>query len=245
MIEAGLPQRADAAIPKAPTLSAVPEAAAGTARLPPLHALRGLIMVLMALAPPRAFVPREHPFEFWGAPLPHSDHALPFITRLVTHFCAPGFFFLMGIGMTLLADSRRRMGWSGTRIAGYFVRRGIVLLLVEQLIENPAWLIGSLGAAPSLGSNPSASTPMLVFGVLCALAMVMTLWSPFPASPSILVGALSAATIIVPQLAIPPQSAGEVAFSPVWRMLLIPGQTGIWFVLYPIVPWIGMTGLGI
>ncbi|HVM97838.1 MAG TPA: hypothetical protein VMT89_15690, partial [Candidatus Acidoferrales bacterium] len=73
-------------------------------RLVHVDALRGLIMLTMALDHTRAFVVREHPFEIWSDPLPIYATALPFVTRLVTHFCAPGFFFLMGIGMTLLAS---------------------------------------------------------------------------------------------------------------------------------------------
>jgi len=117
------------------------------ARLPALDTLRGLLMVLMALDHARGFIARDHPSEFWGMALPHYEHAVPFITRLVTHLCAPGFFFLLGIGMTLLAESRRRLGWSDGRITGYFLHRGILLILMQLLIENPAWLVGMLGAS--------------------------------------------------------------------------------------------------
>ena len=117
------------------------------ARLPALDTLRGLLMVLMALDHARGFIARDHPSEFWGMVLPHYEHAVPFITRLVTHLCAPGFFFLLGIGMTLLAESRRRLGWSDGRITGYFLHRGMLLILMQLLIENPAWLVGMLGAS--------------------------------------------------------------------------------------------------
>jgi len=63
---------------------------AATARLLAVDALRGLIMMVMALDHARAFVAREHPFEYWGAALPQYHEALPFVTRLVTHLCAPG-----------------------------------------------------------------------------------------------------------------------------------------------------------
>src|SRR5436190_23456428 len=112
---------------------------ATTPRLPSIDSTRGLIMALMAIDHARAFVAREHPFEYWAEPLPHYDSALPFVTRFLTHFCAPGFFFLMGISMTMLASARRRSGWSEARIAGYFLKRGLILFLVEQFIENPAW----------------------------------------------------------------------------------------------------------
>src|SRR5262245_46884341 len=212
-------------------------------RLPAVDALRGFIMVVMALDHTRAFVAREHPFEFWGTPLPEYTSALPFVTRLVTHLCAPGFFFLMGVGMALLAAARRPMGWSEGRIAGYFVRRGIVLLLVEQLLENPAWIIGSLGAAQWSSDSFTPSGPAPVFGVLFALAMAMIAWAPLMRLPTAAITAVSAAAILATQILTPPIAEANTAFSPLLRLLLVPGHTGILFVMYPIVPWMGMTGL--
>src|ERR1051325_1284128 len=78
------------------------------ARLLALDGLRGLIMVAMALDHANFFVAREHPSpEFWNGSFPFYPNALAFLTRLVTHLAAPGFFFLMGAGMVLLAESRR------------------------------------------------------------------------------------------------------------------------------------------
>ncbi len=77
-------------------------------RLESIDMLRGVIIAVMAIDHARAFISRDHPFEFWGAPIPVYDAVLPFFTRLITHFCAPGFFFLMGVGMTLMATGRRR-----------------------------------------------------------------------------------------------------------------------------------------
>ena len=224
--------------------------AASPARLVAVDALRGLIMMAMALDHARAFVAREHPFEYWGAALPQYNDALPFVTRLVTHLCAPGFFFLMGVGMTLFATARRRAGWSAGRIARYFVTRGILLLVVEQLIENPAWILGMMGAARDAAAADSLTPsdgggPMLVFGVLFALGASMVLWSALVHTPSVVLLVLSTTAIIVTQLFTPPQSQDAVAFAPLLRLLLIPGHTGIWFVLYPIIPWLGLTGLGI
>lgn len=67
-------------------------------RLPALDAQRGLIMVLMALDHASYFIARVHSLEFWGTALPVYPNAFWFWTRWVTHPCAPGFFFLMGIG---------------------------------------------------------------------------------------------------------------------------------------------------
>lgn len=82
-------------------------------RLFALDALRGLIMLLMALDHANWFIAQKHSTgEHWGGPYPIYSDALPFLTRLVTHPCAPGFAFLMGVGMLLFAKSRKAHGWS-------------------------------------------------------------------------------------------------------------------------------------
>ncbi len=112
-------------------------------RLLSIDALRGLIMVLMAVDHANYFVARMHPNgEFWGIPLPRYDSVLAFLTRFVTQPCAPGFFFLMGVGMFLFANSRRNQGWTETRILRHFIFRGVILVLLQFFLENAAWLLG-------------------------------------------------------------------------------------------------------
>ena len=85
-----------------------------TTRHLPLDTLRGFIILLMALDHANSFIAHSklQP-ELWADLFPsYQGHPpLTFITRLVTHLAAPGFFFLMGAGMILLAQSRRRQGW--------------------------------------------------------------------------------------------------------------------------------------
>ncbi|MBI3784719.1 MAG: DUF1624 domain-containing protein [Deltaproteobacteria bacterium] len=213
-------------------------------RLVHLDLLRGLIMLTMALDHVRAFVVREHPFEIWSQALPHYDAVLPFLTRLLTHFCAPGFFFLMGAGVTLFASARRRDDWSTGRIARHLVTRGVLLVVVQQLIENPAWILGSMGAAkePASGGFQPAG---VVLGVLYALGMSMALWGLLLRLPSIGVLLISAAAIVATQTLTPSIADAATSYSPLLRLLLIPGKTGVWFVIYPVIPWLGLTGMGI
>lgn len=83
------------------------------ARLLPIDALRGLIIVFMALDHAGHFVAQKHASgEMWGGPFPTYTDPLAFLTRLITHLSAPAFFFLMGAGMFLFADARRKQGWS-------------------------------------------------------------------------------------------------------------------------------------
>lgn len=91
-----------------------PEAAGPkAARLFAPDALRGLIVVLMALDHANLLVAQKHPpGEYWGGAFPVYYDTLAFLTRFVTHFCAPGFFLLMGLGMALFARSRQERSWT-------------------------------------------------------------------------------------------------------------------------------------
>ncbi len=102
-------------------------------RLASIDVLRGLIMVVMALDHVGLMVGRFHSQEMWAGAWTRYSSALPFLTRFVTHFCAPGFFLLMGAGVALMADARARAGWSTGRIARHVLVRGALLIVVATL----------------------------------------------------------------------------------------------------------------
>eukprot|EP00547_Thalassionema_nitzschioides_P010056 CAMPEP_0194226398 /NCGR_PEP_ID=MMETSP0156-20130528/41740_1 /TAXON_ID=33649 /ORGANISM="Thalassionema nitzschioides, Strain L26-B" /LENGTH=550 /DNA_ID=CAMNT_0038958737 /DNA_START=82 /DNA_END=1734 /DNA_ORIENTATION=- len=59
-----------------------------------------------------------------------------FFARAVSHICAPGFSFLMGVGMIMLKESRmRNSGWDKARVCRFFVVRGIVLILLGFVVR--------------------------------------------------------------------------------------------------------------
>ena len=93
----------------------------------PVDALRGLIIILMALDHANYFVAHKHsPGEYWGGMLPVYDTSLAFMTRFVTHLAAPGFFFLMGVGMYLFTEARQKHGWGKWAVIRHFLIRGII-----------------------------------------------------------------------------------------------------------------------
>ena len=217
-----------------------------THRLLWLDGLRGLIMVLMALDHASYFVARVHPGEFWGVALPAYVDAGHFLTRFVTHFCAPGFFFLMGAGMILFTDSRRQIGWADRKITCFFALRGLILIILQLLVENPAWAIGMFSGVAHTAKPPGGGEMILLhFGVLYALGATMIFWSFLLRFSSAVFVSLSVIAILATQLLIPGADNAAFLYSPWLRLLLIPGQTGIWQVFYPFLPWLGLTGLGL
>src|SRR5687767_768484 len=93
----------------------------GSIRIPSIDALRGLIMVLMAL---------DHVRDYFGAAVNPTDPATTtaalFFTRWITHFCAPVFFLLTGVGARL-ALRRRSRG----QLSRFLLTRGLWFLLLE------------------------------------------------------------------------------------------------------------------
>jgi uncharacterized membrane protein len=211
-----------------------------SSRLIPVDGLRGLIMIFMALDHAVYFLTKTHSSEYWGVPLPQYQSALAFLTRFVTHPCAPGFFFLLGMSMVFFAESRRRLGWPEGRIRRYFLWRGLVLIGLQLFIENFAWLLG-----PATENHPGNTGPLLIYlAVLYALGLSMIVcgWL-LRLRSSILIGA-GVAAVLITQLLTPGPGSVSRLYNPLLRAILIPGQTGFFRVKYPVIPWLGVAILG-
>jgi uncharacterized membrane protein len=204
-------------------------------RLYALDALRGLLLVLMALDHANHFVAQQHPpAEIWDGVFPSYDSPLAFITRLVTHLAAPGFFLLMGAGMALLTRTRRERGWSRWAIIRHFWVRGLVLLAVQLLLVNRAWEL-----------SPGGWGVRVYFGVLCALggAMIVCSLLVWLKPPYLLILAL--VLLLGTELLHPgPGMWDSVPHSPPYVIWLWPGGTSYVWCFYPILPWLELVVLG-
>ncbi len=220
-------------------------------RLPALDAHRGLIMTLMAIDHASYFIARVHSLEIWGSPLPVYPDGFWFWTRWVTHPCAPGFFFLMGLAMALFAASRREAGWGENQIMGFFMVRGLLLILLQFTVENAAWALGDLSVEPGIaimrgGPMPGGGTDSLIYvGVLWGLGGTMVFWAFVQRAGPWVIALVSTAAVIATQFAVPGPNRTGLLYPPLVRLLFIPGHTNAWEVLYSIVPWLGVTGLGL
>ncbi len=220
-------------------------------RLVALDAHRGFIMVLMAIDHASYFIARVHSGEFWGTALPVYPTAFWFWTRWITHVCAPGFFFLMGIGMILFADARLKAGWDESRITRFFVIRGLLLMVLQLLVENRAWTVGGLSVDPGVmvvrgGGVPGGGTGgMIYLGVLFALGGGMVFWTFMRRAPLWFIGLISLSSAVATQLLTPGPDHTGVLYSPLVRILVIPGHTDVLLVFYPVVPWLGAAGMGL
>src|SRR5512142_99423 len=114
-----------------PEIAVVPEPPVKTARLDSVDLLRGAIMILMALDHTRDFLTH---LRFPPEDMVHTWPAL-FFTRWITHFCAPLFFFLAGVGAFLAT----RRGRSARQLSRFLWTRGLWLVIVEVTIVAFAW----------------------------------------------------------------------------------------------------------
>jgi uncharacterized membrane protein len=205
-------------------------------------ALRGLIMILMAIDHASAFIARQHASEFWAGAMSAYSSALPFLTRLVTHLCAPGFFFLLGAGVYWFAASRRQAGWNEARIVRRAAVRGLAVFLTGQVLETPVMYLQSLlkPAAVSLNritAPPPVDGSALYWGfiTLSGLGLVMIACALLLRLPRWCWWATMIACVFVTNTLLP--ASGKAA--PLWQAILyVPGLSQHVFVIYPVLPWL-------
>ncbi|UCF99763.1 MAG: DUF1624 domain-containing protein [Spirochaetaceae bacterium] len=204
-------------------------------RVRALDRLRGLLVLLMALDHANYFVAQRHSSgEYWGGPFPAYPSAGAFLSRLVTHPAAPGFFFLMGAGMALFEFRRADAGWKPRRIRGHLLLRGVVLIALQLLVVNRAWEL-----------SPGAWSLTVYIGVLAALggAMITAAWLVEARAVFLLIPA--ALLLIGIELLTPSPHRWGSGFHPLLRLLFIPGGTRALWVNYPLLPWLGVTFYGL
>ncbi len=116
---------------RADSASDVGQTAAG--RLLPVDLVRGAIMLLMVVDHTRDYF-HNYSQYFKTTDLAVATPAI-FFTRWITHFCAPGFVFLAGVGIYL----RRNRDRDPVRTSNYLIVRGILLVALELTVVRFAW----------------------------------------------------------------------------------------------------------
>lgn len=204
-------------------------AAPTRSRLESIDFLRGAVMILMALDHVRHFF--SNSLSFRATDFSQTTAPL-FLTRWVTHFCAPVFVLLAGAGAFFSAAA----GKSKAQLSRLLVTRGLWLVLLELTFVRFGWTL-NLDYGYVLG------------GVLWALGWSMVALAGMVWLPRTLITGIGVAMIALHNLLDPIRPSRLGSWGWFWKILHVPGQfepiSGVHFkVAYPLVPWIGVMAAG-
>jgi uncharacterized membrane protein len=200
----------------------------GSGRIQSIDILRGVVIVLMVLDHIRDFIDVSgYAFD----PLdPQRTTVLLYVTRWVTHFCAPTFVFLAGVSSWLQlarGKDKRALSW-------LLLTRGLWLILLENTVIGFGW---------------SFSIPYLFYlQVIWAIGWSMValaglVWLPRPAVLAFGLAIIAGHNLLdgfaAPKLG---------AFAYLWEFLessavIQIGHADV-FIGYPILAWLGVMCFG-
>jgi uncharacterized membrane protein len=211
-------------------------------RLDSIDMLRGIVMVIMMLDHTRDFI---HSGALLFDPLDLSKTTVAlFLTRWITHYCAPIFVFLAGTGAYL----QFARGKSKSELSRFLITRGLWLIILEVTVVRllvtfsvdpkllfflqVIWVIGvSMIILAGLIHLPLK----VVAGFGLAMIALHNLLDRFPAQPWRGPGT-------------PVPSWGAKLWMVLHQQAFFPaGSTfpsPIVAVLYPLIPWIGVIAVG-
>jgi uncharacterized membrane protein len=192
------------------------------ARLESVDLVRGAIMIVMAL---------DHTRDFFGVPgvsptnVARAGAAL-FLTRWITHFCAPVFFLLTGTG-AYLSLRKKSIG----ALSRLLLTRGLWLIVLEVVVLR------------CLGYQFNVDYRLTMLIVLWALGWSMIILSALVHLPLQAITALGLVLIAGHNLldGIRPTTAWLTVLH--GQGFVINGPHTV-FVAYPLIPWVGVTAAG-
>ena len=197
-------------------------------RLNSVDLLRGVVMVLMALDHVRDFFTEV---RFDPLDLSQTSAAL-FLTRWITHYCAPVFVFLAGTG-AFLSLSR---GKSKTNLSKFLLTRGLWLVVVELTLVRFGWYF-------NFDYTSTFGQVIWVIG-----------WSMILLSGLILLSTRTTAMVGIVLIlghnaldGLNPDQCGSLDW--LWQVLHVRsviefGNNSEFAVVYPLIPWIGVMACG-
>jgi uncharacterized membrane protein len=202
-------------------------------RIGSIDLLRGLVMLIMAIDHVRDHLLRGHPEPTDLA----TTTPLLFLTRWITHFCAPVFVFLSGIS-ACLAGTRRTQG----QLSALLIKRGLWLIAVELLLIAPGLTLDPFYHVVVLQVIWAIGGSMLLLGLLLRLRV------------SRLVIGVIGAVIFFGHNIFDYTGAGAAGKTFVWKLLVSARFSGSdmvrifdhhsAFVGYALLPWTGVMLLG-
>jgi uncharacterized membrane protein len=193
-------------------------------RVASVDALRGLVMILMALDHARDYF-HSSALLFDPEDLTRTSAAI-FLTRWITHFCAPVFMLTAGLGAFYWRAADR----TTAGLSRFLLARGLWLVLLEL-------------TALRLGYNFGLLSGPILLTILWALGLSMVVLALLVHLPIPVLAGLSLGVVALHNLA---DSFRPDAWW--WKLLhergAIVGPGVVLVVGYPLVPWFAVMALG-
>jgi uncharacterized membrane protein len=196
-------------------------------RIASIDLLRGLVMILMAI---------DHVRVFSGVPAGGPTPGV-FFTRWVTHFCAPAFIFLAGTSAFLY-------GRRHTNLSRFLLTRGLWLIALEFTVLRLAWTF-------NLDFRHYEMAGVIWVIGICMVLMAGLVKLPLKALAVFGLVVIAAHNLADSRLFSWAEHLNEHSASGLWKILYVgfyagPVQLGSLqlFVLYSIIPWIGVMAAG-
>ncbi|NES04981.1 MAG: DUF1624 domain-containing protein [Okeania sp. SIO2F4] len=190
--------------------------------------LRGLVMVLMTLDHVRSFFSNA---DFNPLDLTQTNIPL-FLTRWITHLCAPTFIFLAGIGAYL---SLKR-GKTKQQLSRFLLLRGLWFIFLDLTVVRLSWRF-------------DLSHIFSTAGVLWAIGCSMIFLAAIIYLPTRIIATIGILLILGHNLFdnVQAKQLGNIG----WLWAILHERTMIepifgfrLFILYPLIPWIAVMALG-
>ena len=197
----------------------------GPARIVSIDVLRGLVMAVMAL---------DHTRDFFGTsgfnPRDVMEPTL-FLTRWVTHFCAPTFIFLAGLSAFLYGRGR-----STEELSRFLLIRGLWLILIDLTLIKFGWRF-------EVDLYRLSAGVIFVIGA-SMVALAALIWLPRWAIAGVSLIMIAGHNLFDGVRA---EELGGASWA--WHLLHEPGLVPLGhgvnlYVLYPLIPWIGVMAAG-
>ena len=201
-----------------------------TGRLNFLDFARGVVMIIMAW---------DHISGFWNQFHRGGEGILGrinppynttwFLLRFVSHYCAPTFIFLAGTVLAISAKRRIERGESQSEITIHLIKRGLVLLFLEAVFVSPAF-----------------SLPWTYFGVIACIGVSLIIFSVARRLPDKVILIASLLIVLNHGFLNLDFIPNTVNWGRYLRIILHEPnfERYPYFGLYPIIPWIGVMGMG-
>ena len=204
--------------------------------------LRGVIMVLMAIDHCFLTIYQTHYAETYNLLIPNYGSNSIFITRWLSNICAPGFAMLMGISLSFYFKYNN----DNQSVKIYLFKRGLILIFLQQLLNLPS-LFFDLKNIENI--HLFTGSVLYSLGLSMILCSFVLKWNK---STQIIVGAaiifinyVIATFILQSSLSATTQNTASFFDNTMIHLLFTPGVNKWVSVNYPVLPWLGVSIIGL